>query len=380
MTVLSHCNNLVKALDKVTDTQKKVELLNTVRSALHEISPMKDEPVDCVLWIPIDEIKGNDYNPNTVAPPEMELLHKSISEDGYTQPVVVVREDEGYTVIDGFHRSRVLREKEDIKEKVMGYLPVTKIRDTKTGRNSRIASTIRHNRARGKHGVDAMSEIVLELKNRNWKNARISRELGMDEEEILRLCQITGLEDIFKDGDFSRAWLIEDNIDDFVPLTDEITEVEKEEQGFRTTNTSDPTRIFHTFDKWECAKAGFYSSRPPDGMTKTECENEYAVFLSNTPEFRKALRGVVKDWKRSCEHYLTNKSMNRIAWLGQASMCYAKGISSEFRAGFNLLSEDQQNTANQTAYKTLKKWLVDNGLETVGFDEALSVKRQVEIY
>ena len=93
---------------------------------------------------------------------------------------------------------------------------------------NRMASTIRHNRARGKHTVDAMSDIVLELKNRNWKNSRIAKELGMDEDEILRLCQISGLEDIFKDDDFSKSWNVEDSyVEDFEPLTDEITEYEK---------------------------------------------------------------------------------------------------------------------------------------------------------
>lgn len=186
-----------------------VDVLNDIKLAMHAVSPLKDEPVDCVLWVPSEQVEANDYNPNRVAPPEMKLLKLSINEDGYTQPVVVFPENGGYTVIDGFHRHRVGREYPDIKKRIRGYLPVTIIREDREGRADRIASTIRHNRARGKHQVQAMSEIVMELARRNWNDEKISRELGMDPDEVLRLKQITGLAEMFADREFSEAWEVD---------------------------------------------------------------------------------------------------------------------------------------------------------------------------
>lgn len=356
-----------------------VDYVNQLRELIHEYSPFKAEPTDFVKWIKNDKVQANDYNPNKVAPPEMQLLEVSIDHDGYTQPIVTWPHDDIVEVIDGFHRHRVGKESSAIRERVNGYLPTVIIKHDREDKNDRIASTIRHNRARGKHTVDAMSEIVLELKNRNWRNTRIARELGMDEEEILRLCQISGLEDIFKDDDFSRSWNIEDSEDDFIPITDEVTEMEKQENLFKTANTSDPERVFHTYDKWECAKAGFYNSTV-DGKTKEECENEYAVLLTDEQAFRDALDGVITEWKYSCEHYLTNKAMNRIAWLGQAALTYARGIPSTFRGGFNLLSKDQQDKANHIAHEYLNRWLVMNARDEMDFDEAYDDKRQVDIY
>ena len=161
-------------------------------------------------------------------------------------------------------------------------------------------------------------------------------------------------------------------------MTDEITDEEKEEHGFRTVNTNDETRIFHTYDKWECYKAGFYNTHV-DGKTKDECEQEYCDFLSNDKEFKKALKAITSKWKHSCEHYLTNIAMNRIAWLGQASVCYARGIPSEFRGGFNLLPTEQQNKANLIALEYLNKWLKKHGLNELSLAEALA-DRQMDIY
>lgn len=354
-----------------------IEEINSIKKSIHEVSPFKDQPVDCVLWVKNENVTANDYNPNKVAPPEMQLLEVSILEDGYTQPIVTWLHDEKNEVVDGFHRSRVGKESEIVKQRVNGYLPVVAINDSQTDKNSRIASTIRHNRARGKHQVNAMSEIVLELKNRNWKNERIARELGMDEDEILRLCQITGLQDIFKDDDFSKSWESSDTKEDYIPITDQLSEEEVE--NYRTVNTSDPDRIFHTFDKWECHKAGFYASSK-NGMTGEECEEEFADYLGNLDSFRKGLEGVTKEWVHSCEHYLTNKSMNRIAWLGQAAVCYSTGIPSKFSSGWNLLTEEQQDAANELALEYLNKWMVANNRSELTLDEALSIGRQVNIY
>lgn len=198
-----------------TDLDGQVEFINAVRAAIHEAGPFAGEPVDLVEWVKADTVTANDYNPNSVAPPEMELLRLSIMADGYTQPIVAFAEgDDGRTVVDGFHRNRVGKECDDVRERVKGYLPVVQIRDDRQDRADRIASTIRHNRARGKHQVVAMSDIVLELKRRNWSDNKIGRELGMDADEVLRLAQISGLADAFKDREFSEAWEAVLDVDD----------------------------------------------------------------------------------------------------------------------------------------------------------------------
>ena len=184
----------------------KVEAINLVKKILHNISPFKNEPVDCVLWVPAGQVEANDYNPNKVAPPEMKLLQHSVREDGYTQPIVAYGHNDYYEVVDGFHRHRVGKECADIKDRVKGYLPIVNINTSRTDKKDRIAATIRHNRARGKHQVSAMSEIVLELSKRNWSDSKIAKELGMDQDEVLRLKQITGLAELFADKDFSMAW------------------------------------------------------------------------------------------------------------------------------------------------------------------------------
>ena len=185
-------NNNNKSLDYVKkiltesivglDLNEKVIVINELRGVIHELSPFKNEPVDFVKWVLNDNVIANDYNPNKVAPPEMELLEVSIMNDGYTQPIVTwSNEEKGkIEVIDGFHRNRVGKESIVVRDRVKGYLPIVDIRTEQSSKNDRIASTIRHNRARGKHQVDAMSEIVIELKNRNWTNKRISKQLGMD--------------------------------------------------------------------------------------------------------------------------------------------------------------------------------------------------------
>lgn len=185
---------------------EKICALNEARSKLHEISPFKEEPVDCVLWVPADQVEANDYNPNSVAPPEMKLLEISITEDGYTQPIVAWGKNDYYEVVDGFHRNRVGKESKAVSERIHGYLPITIINHDREDRGDRIAATIRHNRARGKHQVAAMSDIVLELSRRNWSDAKIGRELGMEPDEVLRLKQITGLAELFQDIEFSQAW------------------------------------------------------------------------------------------------------------------------------------------------------------------------------
>jgi len=185
---------------------ERVTVLNEVRRLLHEVSPFVDEPVDFVQWVPTDEIRSNSYNPNTVAPVEMELLRHSIRSDGYTQPVVGFRDGDSFEVVDGFHRNRVGREDPEVRARVHGYLPVVGINEGRRGISDRMASTVRHNRARGKHQVVKMSDIVLDLTRRGWKAERIAQELGMEPDEVLRLKQVTGLAELFKDRAFSAAW------------------------------------------------------------------------------------------------------------------------------------------------------------------------------
>lgn len=205
----------------ILDLDAKVKAINEIKIALHEISPFNTEPVDCVLWVKNDSVHANDYNPNSVAPPEMELLRLSIEADGYTQPIVSMLEDNGTReVIDGFHRNRVGKECADIQKRVNGYLPVVTINETRENKADRIASTIRHNRARGKHKVTAMSDIVVDLKKRNWSDEKIARELGMDPDEVLRLCQISGIAEMFNDSEFSQAWEI-NSVNDLDNLEDE---------------------------------------------------------------------------------------------------------------------------------------------------------------
>jgi ParB-like chromosome segregation protein Spo0J len=186
--------------------EERVAVINEVRTILHSYSPFGEEPVDLVIWMPADDVIANDYNPNSVAPPEMELLRLSVIADGFTQPIVTFEEAGQRVVVDGFHRHRVGRECDDVRERVDGFLPVVQIRNDRTDRPDRMASTIRHNRARGKHQVEGMSDIVLELKRRNWSDAKIGKELGMDPDEVLRLAQITGLAEAFADRGFSEAW------------------------------------------------------------------------------------------------------------------------------------------------------------------------------
>lgn len=373
-------DNIIKQIELLS-TEDKIDAINSIREQLHKISPFKKEPVDFVRWVPSSMVTANDYNPNSVAPPEMELLRTSIEADGYTQPIVGNDEGGKIVVVDGFHRHRVGKECKEINERVLSYLPVVQIRAEQVDVEHRMASTIRHNRARGKHKVEAMSDIVIELKKRNWSDDKISKNLGMDKDEILRLCQITGLQELFSDAEFSKAWEAEGFIseDDFEDIKGTVDDYIDEEVDVRTVNTSDENRIFHTFDNWECYKAGFYSTKPPAGMTKDDCKKVFCDIMRDGVRFSEALEGVTSEWKSSCEHYLTNVAMNRIAWLGQAAVCYDSGVSSEFRGGWQMLTEREQEQANIIALEYLNRWLFDRGLPTLSMEEALTT-RQSDIY
>jgi ParB-like chromosome segregation protein Spo0J len=349
----------------------KVAALNDVRAALHEVSPFKSEPVDFVRWVPSSSVYANDYNPNSVAPPEMELLRLSIDADGYTQPIVAMRDSgaEINEVIDGFHRHRVGKECKDIQARVHGYLPLVNINADRRDKSDRMASTIRHNRARGKHQVEAMSDIVVELKRRNWSDEKIAKNLGMDADEVLRLCQINGIAEAFKDQDFSEAWEVDrgDQTQGEI-LSDVIDNFEADDKG----------RIYHTWERWECYRAGFYAERP-SGMTQDEGEEMYRQFLSDLGRFESALKSVTSEWKFSCEHSLTNDRMNRIAWLGQAAVAQAMGIPSCCRGGYHRLDEAQKQAADALALRYLNEWLTSHGREPVDFERA-GGRTEAELY
>ncbi|MCF2138991.1 MAG: ParB/RepB/Spo0J family partition protein [Candidatus Lokiarchaeota archaeon] len=183
--------------------EEQVSYLNELRTQISQFSPFS-EPVDTVLWIPIEKIQANTYNPNRVAQPEMKLLYESIKSDGYTQPIVAYRLENGnYEIVDGFHRNRVGREFKDIKERINAHLPLTIIDKPL---DERMGSTIRHNRARGTHHIRSMSDIVLDLVRQGWSDEKICQKLGMDKDEVLRLKQISGLKEAFTNHVFSKSW------------------------------------------------------------------------------------------------------------------------------------------------------------------------------
>lgn len=191
--------------------ETQVEALNMARAILHDASPFRDEPVDLVLWLPTDRVRANDYNPNAVAPPEMKLLARSIEADGYTQPVVTWPAPDAHEIVDGFHRNRVAREVPAVRERVRGHIPVVVIRADRIGLEDRMASTVRHNRARGEHSIDRMSALVRDCYIAGWPDEKIQTELGMDLDEVVRLKQLTGLAALFRDREFSEAWEVADD-------------------------------------------------------------------------------------------------------------------------------------------------------------------------
>ena len=190
-------------LDRM-ELDEKVDALNEIRRTLHAHSRFTDEPCDCVEWVKQENVQANEYNPNHVASPEMKLLYRSVKLDGYTMPIVTYDLGKGEReIVDGFHRNRVGREHADIKERIHGYLPVSTI-DKPV--DERIGSTIRHNRARGTHGIRPMADIVTELTQMGWDDTKICSMLGMELDEVLRLKQITGLKEAFMNHEFSRSW------------------------------------------------------------------------------------------------------------------------------------------------------------------------------
>lgn len=199
-------NTLDRYLASLTDTDVQVAFQNKVKVLMHRHSPFQDEPVDCVIWVHADTVLANDYNPNSMAPAEKRLLKHSLEKDGFTQPLVAMPAGREHLLIDGYHRH--LLGKKQLRERLKGYLPVARIRHAEEDVTGRIAMTIRHNRARGKHAIAAMSDIVRDLTRLGWNDKRICAELGMDSDEVLRLKQLSGLAELFLDQKPSEAWTI----------------------------------------------------------------------------------------------------------------------------------------------------------------------------
>lgn len=203
---------LLKQLDAcltaMTSREEKIRVINEFRRVLHDLSPFNHEPVDGIQWVSGKDIISNDYNPNVMAPAEKRLLQHSLETDGFTQPLVVTPVDGGYQIVDGFHRYTTGKASPLSEQRRAGYFPVTLINIASQGYAERVASTVRHNRARGKHKVTAMSDIVRDLVRQGWDNNRIARELGMDADEVLRLKQIGGLAELFEDETFSESWTV----------------------------------------------------------------------------------------------------------------------------------------------------------------------------
>ena len=164
-----------------------------------------NDPVSSVKWVPLDKVVANDYNPNIVAKNELRLLYFSIKEDGYTQPVVTIYDPkkDKYVIVDGFHRYLVLKYHKDIQESTGGLLPVVVI-DKEI--NQRMASTIRHNRARGKHSVNGMGRVVFDMLDNGWLEEQICSELGLEADELLRLKYVTGFAKLFENVKYRKAW------------------------------------------------------------------------------------------------------------------------------------------------------------------------------
>lgn len=202
---------LANEISKLENVDDKINTLNHCRKILHEVSPLKHHPADFTSWEKVTNVGKNEYNPNKFAPPESKLLAKSIIEDGYTMSVVTYIEidEEGNVdrkIVDGENRTRTCRENKEIQESTFGRVPVTTIRSAKKDISNRMASTIRHNRARGSHDVGLMVKIVGSLVEYGMSDNWIIKNIGMDKDEILRLKQISGLASLFTGREFSKAW------------------------------------------------------------------------------------------------------------------------------------------------------------------------------
>ncbi len=194
---------LARALEaEKGDLDRRVAVYNRI-VALASAYLNIPHPVTCPQLVRVEQVRGNEYNPNKVAPPEMRLLTLSIEKDGLTMPVVVADDKKGWVVVDVFHRRQVVKTKANVRQSLGGYLPIVRLNKNL---EDRITSTVRHNMARGAHQVELTAKLVTLLRGHNWTNERIGKELGMDPDEVLRLKQMQGLAEAFSNREFSRAW------------------------------------------------------------------------------------------------------------------------------------------------------------------------------
>lgn len=197
--------SLIKEYLNGVGDEKRQEEINAIKTGLNSFSDKRHNPVDNVIWVNYNMVEANDYNPNAVARREMRLLYTSIKHDGYTQPIVTIWDEEKqkYVIIDGFHRYASMVYNKDLRELNNSQVPIVVL---DKGINDRMASTIRHNRARGKHSVEGMSNIVLQMLKNGWGDSEICNELGLEAEELVRLKYVTGFAKLYEGKQFSQAW------------------------------------------------------------------------------------------------------------------------------------------------------------------------------
>jgi ParB-like chromosome segregation protein Spo0J len=195
---------LIDYLSGMPDTESLKDAYLSIREAIKPLSPWQ-QPIDNVMWMPIEKVQPNDYNPNSVANIEMGLLYKSIKHDGYTQPIVTIYDPEvdKYIIVDGFHRYFTAKNNPDILERNNGDVPIVVINKDI---NERMAATIRHNRARGSHSISGMSNIVFKMLDNGWRDDEICNHLGMQPDELLKLKHITGFSKLFQDAEYQKSW------------------------------------------------------------------------------------------------------------------------------------------------------------------------------
>lgn len=209
-------DNIQQIMKLITEglavTENAHEYIQSIRNEIHKVAPNQSQPIDCVRWVPIENVIANDYNPNSVARNEMKLLYTSIDHDGYTQPVVTVQDPETgkYVIVDGFHRYTTMKLYADLQEKTGGLLPIVVI-DKPI--NDRMASTVRHNRARGKHSITGMASMVFKMLDNGWEDAAICNELGLESDELVRLKHVTGFSKLFENINYRKAWETRSQLD-----------------------------------------------------------------------------------------------------------------------------------------------------------------------
>jgi hypothetical protein len=205
-------NQLKKHIEDSNFTdEQKIVFFEEVKELIHNNSPLKEQPVNRIKWVDINKVSPNDYNPNSVAKKEMGLLYTSILHDGYTQPVVTIYDEvkDKYIIIDGFHRYFTCKSNKDILDRNQGRLPIVVLNKDI---NDRMASTVRHNRARGMHSVTGMSSMVFNMLENGWEDVDICNELGMSVEELIKLKHITGFSKLFEDKEYSKSWQTKNQI------------------------------------------------------------------------------------------------------------------------------------------------------------------------